>query len=92
MESKCITPDIYRLMAEADALVHKIDTGLVEELHESHRIQFEQQVQRLKSIKSTVEAKTEKKAVSEGGQYGEGIHEAIEDIVQAMKNLAGYLP
>ena len=92
METKYITPDIYQLMAEADALVHKINAGLVEELQETHRIQFEQHVQRLQSIKSTVEAETEKKVRPEGGgQYGEGIHEAIEDIVKAMKNLAGYL-
>jgi hypothetical protein len=91
METKDITPDIDQLMAEADALVNQINASFLEEIEEKHRIQFEQQVQRLKSIKSTVKAKAEKKAASEGGQYGEGIHEAIVDIVKAMKSLTGYL-
>lgn len=91
METKEITPDIDQLMAEADALVHRINANFHEELEETQRIQFEQHVQRLQAIKSKVKEKVEKKAVSEGGQYGEGIHEAIQDIVRAMKNLAGYL-
>ena len=91
METKDIPPDIYQLMAEADALVHQINTDFLEALEETHRIQFEQHVQRLESIKSTVKAKAEKKAASEGGQYGGGIHEAIVEIVKAMKNLAGKL-
>jgi hypothetical protein len=91
METKDITPDIDQLMAEADALVNQINASFLEEIEEKHRIEFEQQVQRLKTIKSTVKAKAEKKAASEGGQYGEGIHEAIVDIVKAMKSLAGYL-
>lgn len=87
MEAKYITADIDQLMAQADALVHQINAKFLEELEETHRIQFERHVQRLKSIK----AKAEKKAASEGDHYGEGIHEAIVDIVKAMKNLAGYL-
>ncbi|MCJ8499817.1 hypothetical protein [Desulfatitalea alkaliphila] len=91
MATKYITPEIDQLMAEADALVHQINANILEELEETHRIQFERHVQQLQSIKSTVKEKVEKKAVSEGGQYGEGIHEAIVDIVKAMKSLAGYL-
>lgn len=91
METKEITPDIDQLMAEAEVLVHRINASFLEALEETQRMQFERNVQRLQSIKSTVEAKTEKKAASGGSQYGEGIHEAIVDIVKAMKNLAGHL-
>ena len=48
-------------MAEADALVDQINAGFLEELEETHRMQFEQCVQRLKSIKSTVEAEDKTK-------------------------------
>ncbi|MCJ8499006.1 hypothetical protein [Desulfatitalea alkaliphila] len=40
----------------------------------------------MQSIKSTVKARAEKKTASGSGQYGEGIHEAIVDIVKAMKS------
>jgi hypothetical protein len=91
METKYSTPYIDQLMAEADALVHQINANFLEELEETHRIQFERHVQRLQSIKSKVKAKADKKPALEGGRYGEGIHEAIVDIVKAMKNLAGNL-
>lgn len=90
MEAKYISPDIDQLMAEADALVRQINTNFLKETEETHKIQFENYVQRLNSIKSTVEAKADKKAAPEGDQYGEGIHEAIADIVKAMKSLSGY--
>jgi len=35
--------------------------------------------------------KIEKEGAQESGTYGEGMHEAIEDIVKAMKRMAGYL-
>ena len=90
METKYITPDINQLMAEADALVQQINANFLEQLEETHKIQFENYVQRLNSIKSTVKETADKKAAPEGGQYGEGIHEAIVDIVKAMKSLSGY--
>lgn len=86
-----IAPDIDHLMEEADTLIHRINANSLDALEETRRIEFEQQVRQLQSIKSTVETTGEKGAASGGGQYGEGVHEAIVDIVKAMKNLAGSL-
>jgi enoyl-CoA hydratase/carnithine racemase len=86
-----IAPDIDHLMEEADTLIHRINANSLEALEETRRIEFERHVRRLESIKSEVKGKADEKAASEGGPYGEGIHEAIVDIVKAMKNMAGSL-
>ena len=41
----------------------------------------------LKKIKSEVQDKIEKKGASEIGSGAEGMHEAIQDIVKAMRDL-----
>jgi hypothetical protein len=45
----------------------------------------------LQELKSEVQAKTEKKGTIESFSSAEGMHEAILDIVKAMKDLASYL-
>ena len=47
--------------------------------------------QRLKKLKSEVQDRIGKEGTPEGGSYSEGMHEAIEDIVKAMKDLGSYL-
>jgi hypothetical protein len=82
---------LEELMAEADELVQKINSEFLEGLEEDHRLQFEKHAQRLQEIKSEVQAKTENKGTIESFSTAEGMHEAVLDIVKAMKDLASYL-
>jgi len=82
---------IEQLLAEADELVQKINSEFIEDLEEEHRLQFETHAQRLQELKSEVQVKVEKEGTLETSSYAEGMHEAILDIVKAMKDLASYL-
>ena len=86
LESKTLE----QLMAEADELVQKINSEYLEDLEEDHRLQFEKHAQRLQELKSKIQVKTEEKGTIESFSSAEGIHEAILDIVKAMKDLAGH--
>ena len=84
LESK----NIEQLLAEADELIQQINSDAINDMKEEHRIQFEKHAQNLEKIKSEVQGKIEKKAISSGA---EGMHEAIQDIVRAMRDLTKYL-
>jgi uncharacterized FlaG/YvyC family protein len=60
-------------------------------LEEEQRDQVEQQAQSLKKLKSEVQDQIGKEGTPESSSYAEGMHEAIEDIVKAMKSLGSYL-
>jgi hypothetical protein len=79
--------NIEQLLAEADELIQQINSDAINDLQEEHRLQFEKHAQNLKKIKSEVEGKVEKKSNS----GAEGMHEAIQDIVKAMRDLTKYL-
>lgn len=87
LESK----NIEQLMAEADELIRQMNSDAIKDMEEEHRIQFEKHAQNLKKIKSEVHGKNEKKGTSEISSSGDGIHEAIQDIVKAMRGLTKYL-
>ena len=90
MQATFIPKDIDRLLAEADELIKQIDSNAIKNLEEEHRIQFETHAQSLKKLRSEVQEKIEKEGTPEGGAYSEGMHQAIDDIVTAMKNLGSY--
>lgn len=79
--------DIDRLLAEADDLIRQIDADLIRDMDAEHRIQFEMQAQRLKKLRAEARQKSSTEEAPENGRYGEGMHQAILDIVTAMKNL-----
>ena len=79
--------NIEQLLAEADELVQQINSEAINDMQEEHRLQFEKHAQNLKKIKSEVEGKIEKKTNS----GADGMHEAIQDIVMAMRDLTKYL-
>ena len=87
LESK----NIEQLMAEADELIRQINSDAIKDMEEEHRIQFEKHAQNLKKIKSEVQSKIEKKGTSEISSSADGMHEAIQDIVTAMRGLTKYL-
>jgi hypothetical protein len=83
--------DIEQILAEADDLLQQIDPKIMEYMEEEQRAQLEQQAQNLKKLKSEVQEKIEGEEPSQISSYGEGMHEAMDDIVKAMKALAKYL-
>ena len=85
------TKTLDQLMAEADELVQKIHSEFLEDLEEEHRLQFEKHTHRLQELKSGVLNKTENKGTIESFSSAEGMHEAIVDIIKAMKDLTGHL-
>jgi ElaB/YqjD/DUF883 family membrane-anchored ribosome-binding protein len=91
MQRTTDTKDIDQLLAEADELIQQIHSNAVKDMKEAHRIQFEKHASRLKELKSKVGEKRVKGGAPESGVYGEGMHEAILDIIAAMNNLAGKL-
>ena len=81
---------LAELMAEADELIEKINSEFLEDLKEDHRLQFEKHARKLQEIKTEVQAKAEEKGTVESFTTAEGMHQAVLDIVKAMKDLAGY--
>ena len=87
LESK----SIEQLLAEADELIQQINSDAVNDMQEEHLLQFEKHAQNLKQIRSEVQDKAEKKGTSEISSSADGMHEAIQDIVKAMRDLTTYL-
>ena len=83
--------DIEQILAEADDLLKQTDPEVIEYMEEERRLQLEQHAQSLKKLKSEVHDKIGKEGTPESSSYSEGMHEAMDDIVKAMKALASYL-
>jgi gas vesicle protein len=90
MPNNVASQNIEHLLAEADELIQQINSDAINDMQEEHRLQFEKHAQNLKKIKSEVQGKLEKKGTSEIGPSAEGMHEAIQDIVKAMRDLTEY--
>ena len=91
MEKTFKYEDIEQILAEADELLKQIDPEIIEHMEEERRLELEQHAQSLKKLKSEVHDKIGKEGAPESGSYSEGMHEAMDDIVKAMKALASYL-
>lgn len=78
-------------MAEADELIKQINSDAFKHLKEEHRLQLEMHAQNLGKLKSDVQGRMGNSGSSEIGSGADGIHEAIDDIVKAMKTLMGDL-
>ena len=91
MPTNIKSKSIEQLLAEADELIHKINSDVLEDLEEDHRLQFKKHAQKLQELKTEVQAKTENKGTIESFSSAEGMHEAVLDIIKAMKELTGFL-
>lgn len=91
MEKTFKHQDIEQILAEADALLKQTDPELIEYMEEERRLKLEQHAQSLKKLKSELHDKIGEEETTESRSYGEGMHEAIEDIVKAMKTMASFL-
>jgi len=91
MSKKLESKNIEQLLAEADELIRQINSDVIKDMKEEHRIQFEKHAQKLKKIKAEVQGKIGKKGTSEISSGAEGMHEAIQDIVKTMRDLTKYI-
>jgi len=91
MPNNVASKNIEQLLAEADELIQQINSDVINDMQEEHRLQFEKHTQDLKKIKSEVQSRIEKKGTSEISSSADGMHEAIQDIVKAMRDLTKYL-
>jgi hypothetical protein len=82
--------DIEQLLSEADDFLRQMDSKIIKGEEKKQRVQLEQQVQSLKKLKSEVQDKIEKKKISKRSSLSEGMHEAINDIVKAMRAMGLY--
>jgi hypothetical protein len=90
MRTTFIPKHIDQLLVEADKLIKQIDSHAVKDMEEEHRVQFEKHAQSLKKLRFEVQEKIDKEGTPESDSYSEGMHQAIDDIVTAMKNLGSY--
>ncbi len=87
MSTNLESMDIEQLLAEADELIQGINSAVLEEMDEEHRLQCEMYLQNLNKYKSEVQGDIGEINSSKLGSGAEGVHEAILEIVKAMKGL-----
>ena len=80
--------DIKELLAEADELIQSIESEILNEMEEEHRMQFEMQAQKFENIKVELQEVSHKKEAWEARISDEEIHEAVTDFVRAFKEYA----
>ncbi|GAB6144531.1 hypothetical protein [Desulfocicer niacini] len=83
--------DMGQLLAEAEELISEINAGVIKEMEEEHRLQFELYAQKLKEIKANIQATGDEKETPGTSSLGEGMHEGILDIIKSMQELTTYL-
>ena len=83
--------DIEKLLSQADEMLSQVNSGIIEDMKDARRTQIEIHTIELKKRRLEVQDKIEKEKALDHGSAGEGIHEAIDEIVKAMKALTSYL-
>ena len=91
METTYEPKKIEKILSRADEMLDQLNSGLIEDMEETRRIQVEVYAETLKKRRLEVLEKIEKAEKLENASTSEGIHEAIEDIVKAMKAMTSYL-
>lgn len=81
---------LNQLMEECDALLAQIDLALQQDLAEKLRLQLEIQRQALSNSREGVNERAGDHS-EDGGRVSEGIHEAIDDLVKAIKETSRIL-
>jgi len=87
MTEKLKSRNTEQLITEADELIRQINSGFIKEMGEEHRLQFGEHLQNLEKIKSSIQGKAGNKKTQEIDSGADGMHEAIQDIVKAMRGL-----
>ena len=84
--------DIKQLMTDADELIRQINSDAIQNMKEEHRLLFHKNKNHLEKMKFALESDTGKKEPSAPHSAGEGMHEAILDIVKAFQQLKTDIP
>ena len=89
MSETSSSKDLKTLMAEADALMGQIQTEFAGDQADAEALRMEKQARKLEEIRSALDSDESGKSENsaELGSGAEGMHEAIEDIAKAMKNM-----
>ena len=87
MSTNLESKNIEQLLAEADELIQGINSDILEEMDEERRLKFEMHLQYLNKFKSEIQDDSGNINSSKLGSGAEGVHEAILEIVKAMKGL-----
>ena len=91
MSTNLESRNIEQLLAEADELIQGINSDVLEEMDEERRLKCEMYLQYLNQFKSEVQGDMGKINSSKLGSGAEGVHEAILEIVKAMKGLTKFM-
>lgn len=83
--------DIEQLLREADLLIQRIQTEVSDDLEEEKRQQLEARQAELKASSAKVAAIADDGKPAPYERWGAGIHEAIDDLVAAIKETARLL-
>ena len=83
--------NIEQLLAEADELIKMINSDAIKNMKEEHLIEFEKCAQNLEKIKYEARNGIEKIGTGETESVASGAHEAIQDILKAMRDMTKYL-
>jgi hypothetical protein len=75
------------LLAECDSLLEKIDSELIDEVAEEKRLQLEIQQAALRKSKAVAEMAAGPDS-GPAGSFSEGMHEAIDELVKAIRETA----
>jgi hypothetical protein len=81
---------LEQLMAEADELIRQFNSDVINDLEETHRLEFEKHTQNYEKIKMAVQDKIEKKGTLNTSAGTGGMHEAIQDIVKAFREFTKF--
>jgi hypothetical protein len=82
---------IEQLLVEADDLIRQIHSDAIKDMEEEDLLRFEKHAQYLKNARSDVQATIGKEKNDKMNSGAEGMHEAISDIVKAMRGMKKYL-
>lgn len=84
---------LQNLLSQADELISQLNSGLIDHMEEGQRARLERYANEIQKRKLEVKAKTEKEKdrPSDYGSSSEGMHQAIDEIVKALKNLVSDL-
>lgn len=79
--------DIDHLMTEADALIQQIHADALKDMEEEQQLLFEKHAENFKALKTRSHSDGDHTEASESTSSAEGMHQAILDIISAMKDL-----
>jgi F0F1-type ATP synthase membrane subunit b/b' len=91
MTDKLEYKNVEELLAEADELIRRIQSEVIQDMEEEHRRQFEEHTENFSKIKAGVQEHVDKHGSWDVGSGAEGMHEAMEAIVKATQDFKKYL-